>query len=244
MRLFIEKLIRAIFIKLFPYSRISYSQNGEDLIIKDLLHRLKISQPSYLDIGANEPYSISNTYLLYTKGASGVCIEPNLHLYKKLKSCRPKDTVIQAGVAFDQQREADFYQFPQEANGLGTFSKEEAEFWEGEGNSQVGRYKVEQVIRVALVDINELMEKHFPSHPNFISIDVEGLDLAILKLIDFNKFKPEIFCIETLGYEANDIENKNEELICFMEEKGYFIYADTYINTIFCRKESYTNRRF
>jgi hypothetical protein len=57
MRLFIEKVFRKIYSSyLYPHSRISYSQNGEDLIIKDLFSRLGIQHPTYLDIGANEPF--------------------------------------------------------------------------------------------------------------------------------------------------------------------------------------------
>jgi FkbM family methyltransferase len=244
MRLFIEKTIRRIYTGAFPYSRLSYSQNGEDIILKDLFHRLKITHPTYLDIGANEAFSISNTYLLYSKGSKGVCIEPNIHLYQEFKKKRPRDISLHAGVAFDQQTEADFYLFPKEANGLGTFSKEEAGFWETTGNSQVGKFKVEKVIKVALVNINEVMEKYFSPHPNLVSIDVEGLDLAILRMIDMHRFRPEVFCVETIGYTANDKETKNEELIGYLLDQGYFIYADTYINTIFCRKDAYPFKEF
>ena len=239
MRLLLEKIFRKIYISLFRHSKISYSQNGEDLIIKDLFSHLGIRQPSYLDIGANEPFVISNTYLFYSKGSKGVCIEPNLYLYKKFIRQRERDTCINAGIAFDEKKEADFYQFPKEANGLGTFSKQEAVFWETTGNEKVGKYKVEAIIKTPLVSINDIMEKYFTQHPNFISLDVEGLDLEILQTIDFIKYKPEVFCVETLGYSNENKETKNKTLINFLESKGYFVYADTYINTIFCRKEIY-----
>ena len=221
------------------HSRISYSQNGEDVIIKDLFARLGIKKPSYLDIGANDPFLISNTCLLYSNGSTGVCVEPNLYLYKQLKKKRKRDTCINAGIAFNEQTEADFYLFPEKANALGTFSKEHAEFWENTGNATAGKYKVQAIIRTPLVNINDIMEKHFATHPNFISVDVEGLDLAVIQTIDFTRYKPEVFCIETLGYEANDKETKNQALISYLVSKGYFVYADTYINSIFCRKDVY-----
>lgn len=240
MRLFIEKVLRKIYAgHLYPYTRISYSQNGEDIIIKDLFARLGIKNPSYLDIGANEPFFISNTYLLYSKGSKGVCIEPNPYLFKKFKGMRKRDVCINAGIAFNDQTEADFYLFPHEANGLGTFSKEEAYFWETEGNATIGKHKISEVIRIPLKNINEIISGYFSSYPNFISLDVEGLDLAILKTIDFNKYTPEVICVETLGYAANDKETKNIALIEYLNSKGYFVYADTYINSIFCRKDAY-----
>lgn len=237
MRLFIEKIIRKIYSGyLYPYSKISYSQNGEDVIIKDLFARIGIQKPTYLDIGANEPFYISNTYLFYSKGCKGVCIEPNPTLHKKFKRKRDRDTCINAGIAFDDQVEADFYMFSNKANGLGTFSKEEAEFWENTGNAIIGKHKIEAIIKTRLVRVNEIMAEYFTTHPNFISIDVEGLDLAILKTIDFDRFQPEVICAETLGYEEGNKEVKNQNLIDFLQSKGYFVYADTHINSIFCRE--------
>jgi hypothetical protein len=99
---------------------------------------------------------------------------------------------------------------------------------------------VEKVVRMQLLEINELMQQHFTTHPNLVSIDVEGFDFQILKGIDFSRFKPEVFCIETLGFVEDNREIKKNDIIDFFLSKGYFVYADTYINTIFCRKDSYT----
>ena len=84
------------------------------------------------------------------------------------------------------------------------------------------------------------MGKYFSPCPNLVSIDVEGLDLQIAKTIDFGKFSPEAFCIETLWFAEGNKETRNHEMISFFLQQGYFIYADTYINTIFCRKDAYT----
>lgn len=232
-----KKLLTNIF---FPHVRRSYSQSGEDIIISDLFGRLGIQHPGYLDIGANEPVALNNTYRLYRRGCKGVCVEPNPDLYKKLSAKRKRDVCIHAGVAFDERREADFYLFSGKAHGLSTFSKQEAEFWEHTGNVEVGKFKPSAVIKTPLVNINDLMQKYFSPHPNLVSMDVEGLDLQIAETIDFNKFKPEVFCIETLWFAENNKETKNYTLIEFFKSKGYFIYADTYINSIFCRKDIYT----
>lgn len=233
----IKKILTTIF---FPHVRRSYSQSGEDIIISDLFNRLNINQPSYLDIGANDPVSLNNTYRLYQRGSSGICIEPNPVLCKKIKRKRKRDICINAGVAFDDRNEADFFVFPEKYSGLNTFSKEEADFWEQEGNDEIGKHKVTKVVKMKLMDINEIMAKYFSPYPNFISIDVEGFDFEILKRIDFSKFKTQVFCIETLGFIENNREIKKTEIIDFFKSREYFVYADTYINTIFCRKDCYT----
>ncbi|MBM3415182.1 MAG: FkbM family methyltransferase [Bacteroidetes bacterium] len=237
----LKKIIANTF---FPHVRRSYSQSGEDIIISDLFGRLGIQQPSYLDIGANAPVALNNTYRLYARGSNGVCIEPNPVLYEKLKQKRKRDICINAGIAFDENRQADFYLFTGKAHGLSTFSKQEADFWEKTGNEEIGRHKPASIIKTQLLDINEVMRNYFFPHPNLISIDVEGLDLQIAKTIDFEQYKPEVICAETLWFAENNKETKNYQLIEFYKDRGYFVYADTYINSIFCRKDAYKNISF
>ncbi len=236
----LKKISKKILVStIFRHIRASYSQSGEDIIISNLFARLGIKNPSYLDIGANEPVAVSNTYRLYFRGSKGVCIEPSPVMYNKLKKKRPRDICINAGVAFDEKQEADFYIFPEKLHGLNTFSKEDADFWEQTGTKEIGTHKVQQVIKMPLIPINDLIGKHFHPHPNFISIDTEGLDLPIAMTIDFDKYKPEVFCVETLGFTKGGKEIKKDNLISFFESKGYFVYADTYVNTILCLREAY-----
>jgi FkbM family methyltransferase len=234
----LKKIITSTF---FRHLRSSYSQSGEDIIISDLFARLSIAQPSYLDIGANEPIALSNTYRLYSKGSRGVCIEPNPVLYKKLRQVRKKDVCINAGIAFNENTEADYYVFQDDAHGLNTFSKTDADFWEQTGIESLGKFQVKKVIKTKLININEIISNYFNPYPNFVSLDVEGLDLQIAKTLDFDRYKPEVFCVETLMYTSNKKETKNQELINFFNDKGYFVYADTYINTVFCLKSAYKN---
>lgn len=242
MSLSMKKEIKKLLVNtFFKNVRTSYSQSGEDIIISDLFTRLGILNPTYLDIGANDPVALSNTYRLYKRGSRGICVEPNPILCKKIQEKRKRDICVNAGVAFDDKKEADFYLFPEKLSGLNTFSKEEAEFWEHTGNEEIGKHKVEQVIKMKLININELMTQYFSPHPNFISIDVEGLDFDIIRSINFNKFKPEVFCIETLGFIENNKEIKKTVIINFFKMHDYFVYADTYINTIFCYKKVYKN---
>ena len=57
--------------------KISYSQCGEDLILKQLFTALGIGKVNYLDIGAHHPTCLNNTYLFYGYGGHGVCVEPD-----------------------------------------------------------------------------------------------------------------------------------------------------------------------
>lgn len=231
----VKRIIRKTFLKELSYT---YSQFGEDLIMHHLFYQLGISKPSYLDIGANEPKTISNTYLFYERGSSGVLVEPNPALAKKLEGERPRDTTLNIGIGLGAEDEADFYVFPDDANGLGTFSEADARYWGETGMKGRGKIFFEKIIKMPLLPVNTVIEKFFSSQsPDFISLDVEGLDLEILQSMDLDKYRPLLFCIETLMYDANQQTTKNQALINFMLEKDYFVYADTRVNTIFCRAD-------
>ena len=232
------KLFRPIVKRLMPQANHTYAQFGEDLILSHLFSKLNINKPTYLDIGANEPRYISNTYYFYQRGSRGVLVEPNPHLYKKLKRIRPHDIVLNTGIGFSEISEADFYVFPDYANGLSTFSEKEARHWEITGMKGMGKIKVEKVIKMPLTVVNTILEKYFKNTtPDFISLDVEGLDLEILKSMNFEKFQPMAICVETMAYDEHQQTFKIKDIAEFMLTQNYVTYADTRVNTIFCRKD-------
>ncbi|MGN6491680.1 MAG: FkbM family methyltransferase [Agriterribacter sp.] len=216
----------------FMRAKASYSQTGEDVIIEYLFDSLKISHPTYLEIGTNQPKISNNTYSFYKKGCKGVCIEPDPEMAKIIKAERPKDTILNIGIGVTDQGSADFYLFPGLTNGWSTFSKIEADIRRRDSGVNYRTLSVPQK------NINAIMQDYFAPHPNFISLDVEGLDLEILQSVNFAKFRPEVICVETItfGY-LNNTEKKITAINDYMYSKGYFAYADTHINTIFCRKD-------
>ncbi|MES2592731.1 MAG: FkbM family methyltransferase [Bacteroidota bacterium] len=215
--------------------KLSYSQCGEDLIIDFIFEQFKLPKISYLDIGAHHPTYINNTALFYKKGSVGVCIEPDPFLFKRIKKVRDRDVCLNVGIGVGKEREADFYIMSIPT--LNTFSKEEAERYASYGDKRIAR-----VIKMPIVPVNEIIQKHFNSSPDFISLDVEGLDFSILQSFDFERYRPKVWCIETLTYSENKTEEKIKETIDFMLSKNYFVYADTFINTIFVDNEAWTKR--
>lgn len=210
--------------------KISYAQCGEDLIISFIFKQKGISKPTYLDIGAHHPHFISNTFLFYKKGAQGVCIEPDPALFKFLQNTRKRDICLNVGVGLSDEEFADFYVMS--SSTLNTFSEQEAKSVESMGNK-----KIEKILKIKLIKINDVMEGYFTSSPDFVSIDVEGLDEQIVCSIDFSTHRPKVFCIETLSYSENGTSKKNTNIIKTMQQNGYMLYADTYINSIFIEND-------
>jgi len=226
------KKCRKGFDVIFLNAKASYSQAGEDVIIEYLFDSLKIKKPTYLEIGTNEPKIGNNTYYFYLKGCKGVCIEPDEAMISAIKKTRPKDIILNIGIAKENTTGASFYLFPGKLNAWSTFSKEEAEIRKSESGIDY------QVRNVELKNINTIVREYFNPYPNFISLDVEGLDLEILESLNFKEYKPEVICVETIsfGY-LNNTEKKINSIAEFMCQNGYAVYADTHINTIFCRKD-------
>ena len=210
---------------------VTFSQFGEDIIMLKMLERYKVKNITYLDIGANEPISSSNTYNFYLRGYSGVLIEPNMALCEELKSTRPRDKVLNFGIGNNNETEADYYMFGDNHTALNTFSKEEAINSEKEG------IPIQKVIKLPLKDVNDVISENFTGSPTIISLDVEGLDEMILRKLDFDKHQPLLICVETVSFNMNKELIKKKSILDLLIDKGYFIYADTHVNTIFCSRE-------
>ena len=218
---FIEKLIYK-----FLGGKLSYSQCGEDIIINHILNSYRITNYTYLDIGTNHPKKANNTYKFYTQGNYGVCVEPNPELAKLIKKTRPKDKCLNVGVSLKEDDEADFYVMS--THTLSTFSKPDAKQFEKEGN-----HSIEQVVKVELKNINNIIEENFSSCPEIVSIDVEGLNEEIALSFDFSIYRPKIFCLETITYSDNNTGVRLNQIIDYLVKNNYKLYADTNINSIF-----------
>lgn len=224
---FSARVLRRLSDGLIP--QVSYSQAGEDIIVDMLFCSIGLSHPTYLDIGANQPKQGNNTYKFYRKGAHGVLVEAAPLLIPALKRSRPRDIVLNVGVGEKSGEVLKFYEF--ESSGMNTFDPDEAEARKASG------LKVRQITNVSILNVNDILANNFSHAPHYLSIDIEGLDLKVLKSLDWKKYPIPVVCAETCLYSTTHIRGQDTSIIQFMQDKGYFIYANTYINTIFVKKD-------
>ena len=234
----INKLCRRMF-AFVPCSRCfrksSYSQCGEDIIISFIFETIKIKKPSYLDVGANHPFSLNNTFLFYKQGSRGINIEPDPFLHKQLCKLRPHDINLQLGIGCERSI-SDF--FVMSTRTLNTFSRAEAE-----KNAAMWGHKIDDTIKVEINTINNIINKYNNGiSPDLLSIDAEGLDHSIIKSINYSESKPKVICVETLEYTETGMPKKDQHIGSFLETKGYFLFADTHINSIFVLRDLWVNR--
>lgn len=228
----IKNKIHKFYSNIIDYSSLSnkicYSQYGEDNIIAALLGLNKVNKINYIDIGANDPYKLNNTALFYESNHYGINIEPDPVVFKKLSTHRKKDINLNIGIG-DKEDFIKYYQF--EDSVYNSFSLEEAE------NIQKKGKKLISTINLKINTYNYVVQKYLKGIPPIILfLDAEGFDEIIIDSINFNIYAPSIICVETFAY---GMGIKNHILINKILGKGYEIHADTFVNTIFVKKNTF-----
>ena len=214
------------------YYRKSWSQCGEDLILRYLFDLLQIARPSYIDIGAHHPWYYNNTYLFYRQGARGINVEPDPSLYAGLRRGRRRDVNLNMGIG-PREAEMDFYVMSRRT--LNTFSAIEARKLVDEHGQNIVETR-----RIKVQTFAQTVDTHMGRTPDLVSLDVEGLELDILRSIDFSRYRPHVFCVETISYAGGDGSGiKSAEIHALMLQNGYKLYADTYINSIYVAASSW-----
>jgi FkbM family methyltransferase len=207
------------------YGPRTYAQHGDDLVILNIFDMLKIAKPSYLDIGAHDPFNISNTALLYQRGCRGINVEANPTLIKAFHTQRPEDVSLNVGVAATPGTMT-FYMFD-DRSGINTFSSQQVSLIE-RGTD----FRVKKTIEVSVMTVSQILEKHWPNgFPDLLSLDVEGLDLEVLKSIEYDRSAPKLICVE-----ANSAKI-GAEITDFAETKGYSLFFRAAANLFLIKNE-------
>ena len=213
----------------------SYSQCGEDLMIRFLFDIIGVDRPSYIDLGAHHPSYLSNTRKLYSEGCRGINVEANPALMARFLRHRSGDLNLNVGIVTEHRdgQWVDFHVMNDPA--MSTFSAEEAQRLEAETSMRVVKR-----IPVAVRGLSSLIEEYCGGvFPDLLSVDIEGTDALVLPVLARTELerRPKVVCIETLSYSESGTASKRVDLIDGIVRTGYEMYADTYINTIFKRSD-------
>lgn len=207
------------------YRRSSYAQEGEDL----LLARFFGAQASgfYVDVGAHDPFRFSNTALLHARGWRGINIDPLPGAMDLFDRFRPGDVNLAMGIA-ETAGEATYFQFDEPL--LNTFDEATARERDAAPFRIVGR------IAVPVRPLAQVLAEHVPPGTtiDLLSVDVEGLDLAVLRSNDWTRFSPRVVVAEVFGKDLG--ETLADPLTAFMDQQGYAIHAKTLNSVLFARE--------
>ena len=180
------------------------AQEGEDILIYDFFE--DEAPGFFVEAGAYDGITFSNTYLLEAIGWRGLLIEPHPDKAKLCKSNRPNSSVVQAALG------------PDDAEGEIQLTCADALSFVVASQSHVDRCKrgghVLQQISVPLVSLNSLLEGR-TEKVDFMSLDVEGMELQVLEGFNIERYSPRMMLIE-----QNDAQG-DARVAEYLETRGY-----------------------
>lgn len=189
----------------------TYAQHGEDRFIFELLHEYDLADSIYVDVGSNQPTVISNTYLFYRHGYTGVSMDANPEHKTLTRICRPKDTHLAVGCA--------------EKPGILEFRHDVASVLSGFTDAVQNPITVEHISVMPL----DIIMSHFQYRSIFLlSIDVEGMDFEVLKGAS-NTLKRTLFLL----IEENET---NPEMRHLIESRGFSLVEHLGCNILYRNK--------
>ena len=159
----------------------TYSNWGLDILADDFFKNKK--KGVYIDVGCHQPFLNNNTYKLYKRGWVGINIDLDFNTIEMFNFFRKKDLNIQTAVS-DKEEEKDLFFF-HNRSAINTLSAD---------NGSNAR----EIRKIKTKSLNDIIENSIFKNQkiNFVSIDVEGFELNVLKGFNLNKYKPDLIMIE------------------------------------------------
>jgi FkbM family methyltransferase len=217
------KTVKSLLIDDYYYR--SYSQEGEDMILRRIFEQQKTG--FYVDVGAHHPKRFSNTYFFYQQGWRGINIDAMPGSMKIFEKLRPRDINIEKPVS-DKHEKLVYHIFAEPA--LNTFSKSLADSY------IAGKFPLKTTVELETATLEEILSANMPAGQiiDFMSVDVEGYDLNVLQSNDWTRFAPRFLLIEMLGLSVEEILRC--EIMKYLSVYGYTMRAKCENTVILARQ--------
>ena len=216
-------IIHSIYIKhKFFIKKKSYAMDNEDTVVLNYFKNKK--KGFYVDVGCYHPIHRNNTYLLHKQDWSGVNIDTSEFSIDLFNYMRPKDLNYNCAISNKNEMIKLFYQ--KELSQLSTTERNQAT------TVFQGNIKKKKIQAFSLDEILN-RDRYKNIKIDFLDIDVEGADLKVLEGLSFDKFKPELVCVEIHAKEI-----KQSAIYNFLIDKNYELLWSGVFSHIFKRLEN------
>jgi FkbM family methyltransferase len=159
----------------------SYSQFGEDVVLWEYFGRK--SDGFFVEAGANHPTVCSQTWLFEQQGWTGVLVEPLAAKCQLLRQQRPRSRVFQVALGAPEQRGRVQFAVAAGSDALS-------------GLTTHPEVVVERVEEVEVWTLNDVLAEAGNPKLDFVSIDVEGSELEVLRGFDLARHRPTVLLVE------------------------------------------------
>jgi FkbM family methyltransferase len=172
-----------------------YSQYGQDQFLDTRVFRRKLNG-FFVDIGANDGITYSNTYFFEKERKwGGICVEPHPNVFEKLKQNR-NCVIVNKGIS-KQNGVAEFVQIDGYAEMLsGIKSNYHQEHLARIDNEIVHHGGERKTILVECQRLDSLLADHNIDRVDYCSVDIEGGETEVLESLDLRQKIVRVFTIE------------------------------------------------
>ena len=215
------------FLKFKFKPRIINANWGIDVIVQDIFKNKK--DGVYIDVGCHHPFINNNTYLLHKNGWFGINIDLDFSSVDMFNHFRPHDHNKQIAIS-NNKGFSKFYFFHNRAP-KNTISKKSSKG--AKLVKKINTDTLDNVIKNCKFNIKKI---------DFLSIDVEGNELNVLKGLNFKKYKPKVVAIEFINplikeFYEHKIENiVKSKIYKFMKKRNYKLVNWIHDDLIFVSK--------
>jgi FkbM family methyltransferase len=201
-----------------------YSQYGEDRVLWKLYKNKKIGV--CVEVGGFDGETFSNTLAFENSGWLAIIVEPMQEYANKIRARRPDALLFPCAAGSIDGKVTLIV-----AHGVETLSTTTRDSLHLDRIEKLGG-KTEEVV-VAMRPLDAILEEANVSHIDFITIDVEGGEIDVLKGFDLKRWLPEI-CILEIG----DAQRRSE-IHELLKNQGYRYFLNTGDNDWFASVEGY-----
>jgi FkbM family methyltransferase len=186
------------------------SQFGQDVVVDALFRGLDVDRGVYVDVGANDGETGSNTLVFErVRGWDGICIEPLPSAFGRLAECR-RATVLNCAIG-EHTGEADFRAVEGYAEMLSGLETELDPRHRARIAEEVARYGGTQArVPVPVRRLDDVLEEHGVRQIDYLSVDVEGAELSVIRSMSFERVEVLVLTIEN-NYDDHEVARYLEE---------------------------------
>jgi FkbM family methyltransferase len=201
---------------------------GIDIVVSAILKDKK--KGIYVDIGCHHPLINNNTYLLHKRGWSGINIDLDFSSIEMFNYFRPNDYNHKIALS-NKKGKANLFFFHNRA------PKNTLDKVSGKGAKLVKKIQtdtLDNIIKQSKLSIKKI---------DFLTIDVEGNELNVLRGFNLNKYEPKVIVLELINKKNNSFHEQEikdiqkSKIYKYMIKKNYKLANWIHDDLIFVSKK-------